>query len=471
MIKKTIRGILVCSILFFGTLSLQASVVSSAQSVSHVVKTQRDSVVSILVRSTAQLSPPASFFRKRGGFHFFSIPGMGQFSRPARRGEGSGVIYDSKGLILTNAHVVSGADEILVTLADGRKFSARVKSTNPSFDLAVIEIDDPSFSGKLEEKFLSKFGDSDQLEVGDVVIAIGSPYSLDGTVTAGIVSAKGRTLKNGEFGQYSNLIQTDASINPGNSGGPLLNLKGEVVGINTAMSRGGQGLGFAIPINLASRMTSDVKQFGKVKQSWLGIMIQDVDWNTAPYLGLKSPKGILIQKVLKDTPAMEGGLQQGDVILEINGQTVGNRHVLIEKIQEVPVHEEVEIKILRQKTPMELRIRVGEKGEEFLSLRKADEKPSVAGLRARMVDEDTRRELALPEKSGGVYIQQVESGSLMDQAGVKSGDILLQVNGRNLKELEDLRHVDEMLEREISLNLLLIRSGKVVFAEVNHEKG
>ena len=470
MIRKTIKGIMISTGLISGLINLQASVIAGAQSVSHVVKSRRDSVVSILVRSTAKAQPQSPFFSQRGGFNFFTIPGMGRMIQPPRSGEGSGVIYDSKGLILTNAHVVAEADEILVTLSDGRKYGARLKSTNPSFDLAVIEINDPGFAGNLQDNFVSKFGDSDHLEVGDVVIAIGSPYSLDGTVTAGIVSAKGRTLRDGEYGQYSNLIQTDASINPGNSGGPLLNLEGEVVGINTAMSRGGQGLGFAIPINLARRMTSDVKQFGKVKQSFLGIMIQDVDWNTAPFLGMDSPRGVLVQKVLDKTPANRGGLRQGDVILKINGQEVRDKHVLIEKVQEVPVNAEIELEILREKAAMNLRIQVGELDQEISMGEKSHEIDSVAGLSGRELDAGLRKELELPDQSSGIYVEKVARGSVMERAGVQTGDILVQLNGKSLRTLNDLNEI-EGVEGQLDLNLILIRSGKIIFAEVHHGRG
>ncbi len=468
MITKTIRGILICGVLLLGTGPLHASVLSGAESVSKVVKSKKNSVVSLLIRSIPAARLSAPYFPFRQGFQFFVVPEM---VRPKKHSEGSGVIYDRSGLILTNAHVVSNADEILVTLADGRKYSARVKNTNPSFDLAVVEIDDPSFSGTLEPDFVSQFGDSDKLEVGDVVVAIGSPYSLDGTVTAGIVSAKGRTLKGGAFGQYSNLIQTDASINPGNSGGPLLNLKGEVVGINTAMSRGGQGIGFSIPINLAKRMTSDVKRFGKVKQSWLGVMVQDVDLNTAPYLGLDTPRGVLVQKVLQGTPAEDAGLRRGDVILELQGQKVDNKDVLIERIQEIPVHEEVELEIIREKNPLSLRVRIGERSASKSGLEPSKRSRQLAGLHVEPLGESRRRELGVSKKARGLFVVEVVRGSSMDRAGVKPRDILVQVNGRAMASQQDLRLVEGAVRSNRALELLLVREGQMIFVEVKNERG
>ena len=235
-----------------------------------------------------------------------------------KAGEGSGVITSRDGLILTNSHVVNEADEIVVTLADGRKFNATLDNQNPVVDLALLRIEDASFNGNLSSEYVAALGNSDDLKVGEWVIAIGSPFSLEGTVTAGIVSAKGRNLGQSKSLNYGNLIQTDASINPGNSGGPLLNLDGKVVGINTAINPNGQGLGFSIPINLARRMISDVEQFGEIQQSWLGVAVQDVTQNIAAYLGLDIPKGALIQKVIDGTPAQEAGLTAGDVILKVN---------------------------------------------------------------------------------------------------------------------------------------------------------
>jgi serine protease Do len=354
-LRRSILGLALMLTVLGG--SLEASVNFGDNRIAEIVDSSASSVVNILVHSNQQRQMQIPF--RNGIFHFFA-PGI---RTPQRRGEGSGVIYDSSGLILTNHHVVKGADKITVTLSDGRKLSAVIEAENPESDLALLKLKDPMFSGSLEPKFVAKLGNSDRLRVGEWVIAIGSPFSLDGTVTAGIVSARGRNLNLGPQARYNNLIQTDASINPGNSGGPLLNLEGEVIAINTAINPQGQGLGFAIPINLAKRMIGDVSRFGRIQHSWLGVRVQDVKQELLPYLGLDSPHGALVELVIVDTPAARAGLKPRDVILEIDGQKVRNKDILIQKIQEIPAGKEVLLKIQRQGSPMDLRVTLEVRGK------------------------------------------------------------------------------------------------------------
>lgn len=314
--------------------------------VSNIVEKAGNAVVSIQARkSMTRGEVPRSH-----GFPFF-------FRQPQKRaqlGEGSGFIYDQSGQILTNYHVIAGADEIMVSLSDGREYKATVKAQKPELDLAMLQIQDPAFSGKLEKHFVSEIGDSESLKVGEWVVAIGSPFSLDRTVTVGIVSAKGRNLNVGPGAQYNNLIQTDASINPGNSGGPLLNLKGEVVGINTAMKPGGQGLGFAIPVNLARRMIEDLREHGEIKDGYLGIVVQNLSQQLQDYLGLKTARGSLVQKVVPGSPAAIAGFVRGDLITHLNGKEIENKEILVEKLLEFQAGEKIDFRVMRKGQQVDL---------------------------------------------------------------------------------------------------------------------
>ena len=402
------------------------------------------------------------------------IPGMfGYFFHPPVRprtkaGEGSGVITSRDGLILTNNHVVNEAAEIIVTLADGRKFNAVLDNENPIVDLALLRIEDASFEGKLSSEYVAALGNSDDLKVGEWVIAIGSPFSLEGTVTAGIVSAKGRNLGQAQSLNYGNLIQTDASINPGNSGGPLLNLDGEVVGINTAINPNGQGLGFSIPINMARRMISDVKQFGEIQQSWLGVAVQDVTQSISAYLGLDIPKGALIQKVIDDTPAQEAGLQAGDVILKINDLEIKDKDQLIYRIQEIPVGETINLQVSRRGKPIVLKAKLAQKqGQNKLS-----QVPNKAGITTANINEEVRKRLGLHSETRGVIVQSVRPSSFADQVGFEKDDVILQINqvsitsGIRMKNL-----IAEYLRNESSDFLaMVIRDGKIKYLEIDKER-
>ena len=252
---------------------------------------------------------------------------------------GSGFIIDREGYIVTNNHVVENADEIKVKLANGKEFNAKVIGRDPKTDLALIKI---TGSGDLQPL---KMGDSDALKVGSWVVAVGSPFGLEQTVTAGIVSAKGRTIG---AGPYDNFIQTDASINPGNSGGPLINTKGEVVGINTAIVASGQGIGFAIPANMAKEVMPQLKDKGKVTRGWIGVGIQEVTPELAKSFDLKDKKGALVSQVFKDGPADKAGIEQGDVILEFDGKVIAESKDLPRIVAANPVGKTVQVKLSRK---------------------------------------------------------------------------------------------------------------------------
>lgn len=412
-------------------------------------------------------------FRKNVG-KYERIPGQFGylFHHPGRTrvraGEGSGVITSQDGYILTNSHVVNDADEIVVTLSDGRKFNAVLDNENLLVDLALLKIQDGSFNDDLSSDYVALLGDSDDLKVGEWVIAIGSPFSLEGTVTAGIVSAKGRNLGKAKSHNYGNLIQTDASINPGNSGGPLLNLDGEVVGINTAINPNGQGLGFSIPINMARRMISDVEQFGEIQQSWLGVAVQDVTQNLAAYLGLSLPKGALIQKVITNTPAQKAGLIAGDVIMRINDLEVKNKDQLIYRIQEIPVGQTIKLEVSRRGKTLELKAELAEK-QKYRKLSRIQVK---SGISVVTITEEVRDRLGLLPETRGVLVKSVRSASIADRIGFKKDDVILQINQGVITSVSRLKNLMAQSIRDESSRLLamVIRDGKIKYLELNRER-
>jgi Do/DeqQ family serine protease len=282
--------------------------------------------------------------------HFFGpSPGLHEFRQPSL---GSGVITDKKGYILTNFHVIKGADEITVRLSSKREYRGRVVGTDPKTDLAVIRIQPDT------ELTVAPLGNSDQLRVGEWAIAIGNPFGLDQTVTVGVISATGRS----EVGiaSYENFIQTDASINPGNSGGPLLNLKGEVVGINTAIVAAGQGIGFAIPINMVKRVIGQLVEKGKVVRGWLGVAVQPLTPELAQSLGAKGTSGAVVATIYAGSPAAEAGLQQGDLIVRFGGTKVEDYQHLQRLVAETEVGKTVALEILRKQRPLHVKLQITE---------------------------------------------------------------------------------------------------------------
>ncbi|MBI3811213.1 MAG: Do family serine endopeptidase [Nitrospirae bacterium] len=263
---------------------------------------------------------------------------------------GSGFIIKKDGLILTNNHVIEKADKIIVRLSDEREFEAKVVGHDNKTDLALIKISDH------QDLPVVQMGDSDQLEVGEWVIAIGNPFGLEQTVTVGIVSAKGRAFGNGPFDDY---IQTDASINPGNSGGPLFNINGEVIGINTAMNPSGQGIGFAIPINQVKKVLNQLETNGKISRGWLGVMIQELNEDLARSFHLKDKNGALISEVFENSPAARAGLERGDVIVEFDGKKISQMRMLPLIVAAVPIGKEVRLKTIRNGKEQTLTVKIG----------------------------------------------------------------------------------------------------------------
>lgn len=290
------------------------------------------------------------------GFHpFRDFFGENRSKEPKRRSLGSGFFIRKDGLILTNYHVIEDISKIVVRLSDGREFEAELKGRDRKTDLALIKIKD-------KEPFpLVKLGNSDKLEVGEWVIAIGNPFGLEQTVTVGIVSAKGRVIG---IGPYDDFIQTDASINPGNSGGPLFNIKGEVIGVNSTINSTGQGIGFAIPINLVSKIVVHLEKEGKVTRGWLGVMIQEVAKEIRSALGLKGEEGALISEVIEDSPAARSGIKKGDIILEFDGKKIKKMGELPMIVSETPVDRVVLVRALRDGKEKLFNIKIGKLDED-----------------------------------------------------------------------------------------------------------
>jgi serine protease Do len=364
---------------------------------------------------------------------------------------GSGFIISSDGYIFTNNHVVEKADKIKVKLSSGKEYDAEVKGRDPNTDIALIKI-------KPKTKLpVTRFGDSDKLRVGEWVFAIGNPFGLDHTVTAGIVSAKGRVIGSGP---YDNFIQTDASINPGNSGGPLFNMKGEVVGINTAIVAQGQGIGFAIPINTAKSIMNDLKTKGSVTRGWLGISIQDVTDDISETLKLKDKKGALVGQVFEGEPAYKADMKTGDIILEVDGKVIQDSHELLRIVAELTVGRKIKVKVWRDGKEKELEITVGERKDEKVLAGK-EKVGEHFGMTVQEITPDMAKHFGLPEKSG-VIITHIQQGSPADDAELKVQDIILQINRVKISSLKEF--LKEMSrDRQEETILLLIKRGEATF--------
>lgn len=390
----------------------------------------------------------AEIFRRFG----FPFPfGGGPRQEPERRGTGSGFIISADGLILTNHHVVDGADEIKVRLTDNREFTGKVLGSDAKTDIAVVKIDAKDLP------YLT-MGNSDELKVGEWVAAIGSPFGLDNTVTSGIVSAKSRKLPSD---QYVPFIQTDVAVNPGNSGGPLFNMKGEVVGINSQIfstSGGFMGLSFAIPSNLAMQIKDQLVKNGKVTRGRIGVVIQSVTQDLAESFGMKTPKGAIVSQVEKDGPAAKAGLQEGDIITAVNGRTIDDSVDMPVIIGSMAPGSIAKLSIIRNNKDMTLDVKVEEAPNESASSNAS--KTAAAnklGVTVRPLNDE---EKAKAETEG---LLVTESTGAARKAGIREGDIIVNVNGVKIKKTDDLARV---LEKNKNLRVLVQRRDGRIFIPV-----
>lgn len=370
--------------------------------------------------------------------------------RPRREQSlGTGFIISADGYILTNNHVVNGADEVMVKLSDGRELKGEIKGLDEKIDLALIKISDK------EKLPYAELGDSDNLEVGEWVMAIGNPFGLSHTVTAGIVSAKGRVIGSGPYDDY---IQTDASINPGNSGGPLFSAHGKVVGINTAIiAGGGGGIGFAIPVSMAKGVVSQLRDSGKVTRGYLGVRFQPLTADLAKSFGLDSEKGALIASVEKDTPAERAGLKAGDVILEYDGKAINDGNELPRFVAATPVDKKVKLSVFRDGKKQDVLLVVGKlkdgDSDEGSANRNESEK---LGITVEELNKQTADRLGIRD-SKGLVISTVKPGSAAEDAGVAPGSIIMEINGQRPETVAAFNAITAKLVKDEVVRLLLKR--------------
>ncbi len=398
--------------------------------------------------------------------HFFGDEGGGSGPEQFRsQSLGSGFIISHDGYTLTNYHVVKDADEIIVKLTDRRELKAEVIGTDERSDIALLKVES---DGDLP---VTKMGSSERLRVGEWVLAIGSPFGFEQSVTAGIVSAKGRSLPRENYVPF---IQTDVAINPGNSGGPLFNLDGEVVGINSQIySRTGgfMGLSFAIPIDVVMEVVEQLKESGSVKRGWLGILIQDVTRDLAESFGMEKPSGALVAKVLPDSPAAEAGLQTGDVVVKFNGKEITTSSSLPPVVGRTKVGKAVPVEVYRAGKKQVVKVTIGELPTED-ELRVSQKAPGTAtdsrlGLVVQDLNDSERENLDIKEP-GGVLVKEVKQGPAAE-AGVREGDVIMSINNETVKDSDGLAKIAKELPSGKSVAMLVIRRNGPIWLALKTE--
>ncbi|MEL0327386.1 MAG: DegQ family serine endoprotease [Deltaproteobacteria bacterium] len=373
-------------------------------------------------------------------------------NRPRQEGSGSGAIVRSDGYILTNHHVVGEADKITVQLYDGQELKARLIGTDPATDISVIKIEGTDMP-------VLQMGDSDNILVGESVIAIGNPFGLSHTVTFGIVSAKGRTGMG--IAEYEDFIQTDAAINPGNSGGPLVDLEGKIVGVNTAIfsrSGGYQGIGFAVPINMARRVMNELIETGQVSRGWLGVGIQDMTLELAKAFGLDQAKGSLVTGVMPGTPAEKAGLQKGDVILRLNGNTIENSNGLRNLVAEARADAKVDLDLVRNKVPMTLSVRLDERPKQpgQADVYSSTKSPSPElGFAVQELTPEMAQRLGYEAIQSGIVITAVKPDSPAFNGGLRAGMMIVEMNRQSINSMADFQRAARDISTEDGVLLLV----------------
>ncbi len=379
-----------------------------------------------------------------------------QLSRK-ERSLGSGFIISKDGYILTNDHVVDDADEITVKLSDGREFVGEVRGLDPKLDLALVKIE----AG--EDLPVASLGDSDEIKVGEWVMAIGNPFGLEQTVTVGIVSAKGRVIG---AGPYDDFIQTDASINPGNSGGPLFNMNGEVIGINTAIVAGGQGIGFAIPVKMAKQIIPQLREEGHVTRGWLGVTVQSLNDELADSFGRKNSHGALINEVVKDSPADKAGLQRGDILLEYDDQPIMEMSDLPRLVAATPVKKTVEVKIFRDGKERKVKVTVGKLDEEEQDIMSGDEEGTgTLGVTVTNMTRELAERFGI-EGAEGVLITRIVPESPAAKANLQVGDLIIEADGKAINSVKDFEEFVGRRSAGKVLRLLIQRKSTLLYTTV-----
>jgi len=443
---------------FFSARAEQSPAVNLSTAIAKVAADTIPAVAHIEVTESQEVNNPLQPFENDPFFHyFFNMPkNMPHKFKRELRGLGTGMIIDNQGHILTNNHVVGGADKINVLLADGRQYDASVVGTDPKTDLAVIKI---KADGEVPHV---TFGDSDKIEVGDWVVAIGHPRGLDQTVTQGIISAKHRQgILNPT--SYQDYLQTDAAINPGNSGGPLLDLEGKVIGINAAIestSGGFEGIGFAIPSNMAVHVAQQLIAHGKVERGWLGASIQDLTPALAKSMNLNIMHGALVEKVAKGGPAAEAGIIKGDVITAYQGQPVSDASLLRDKVAGTTIGQEADVTVLRNGKSMDLKVKIGDLEKALKKMAEAAE--ARLGVVVRPVSDREAQQYGM-QKLEGVAIQSLQSNGPLAQAGFEVDDIILGINKIPVTGVQVFADIVEALKpgQRVEFTVLDHRSGQM----------
>lgn len=467
MLKK-VRWCFVLIVLF------NRNVLADLPDFTEMVKTNGVAVVNI---STTQKAPPEAenapeqpqlpegmppemeeFFKR-----FLDEQGGGYVPRDTTS-LGSGFIISADGYILTNSHVVKDADEIVVKLSDHRELLAKVIGSDARTDVALLKVDAKDLPAVT-------IGDANKLQVGAWVLAIGSPFGFEQSVTAGIVSAKGRSLPGGNYVPF---IQTDVAINPGNSGGPLFNMEGKVVGINSQIySRTGgfMGLSFAIPMDVVMNVVDQIKATGKATHGWLGVQIQDVTRELAETFGMKKPQGALVSKVMPGSPAEKADLQIGDIITEFNGQQIENSSDLPPMVGITPINDKATLKIIRQGETKTLEFKVGLLPDEVDKLADAKTAPKLPHNRLgiNVIDLTDEQRKALEVSKNGVLVQDVAKGTAKD-AGIQRGDVILRIQNDVIRDAADFEKIVKKLPAGKSIAVLVQRQGNPVFLALKVEK-
>jgi serine protease Do len=481
-IQKTLFAVVMAVVLVGAAFGMSSAVRSADHPAAAVTKTSdipmvpanfsdlaekvRPGVVNIqVVRTVKNAGFGVPFpFRTPFGDFFGPFSDENPHRSPEQQGVGSGFVISSDGYILTNNHVIDEANQIKIKLADGKEYDAKVVGRDPKTDLALLKAEGASNLQPLQ------LGDSESLKVGSWVVAVGSPFGLEQTVTAGIVSAKGRVIGSGP---YDNFIQTDASINPGNSGGPLLNTEGQVVGINTAIfsrTGGNVGIGFAIPVNMAKEIVPQLEEKGHVTRGWLGVGIQKITPELAKSFGLKDDKGALVSQVANDGPAHKGGIETGDVIIEFDGKKVSEMNDLPRVVASTPVGKAVEVKVLRggNEVVREVKIAEMEQNEEAANVSSSTRKP--LGMTVQNLTPEIAKGLGLKTETG-ILVANVAPGSPAAKADIRSGDVIRQVNKKPVKDVEDFKQKIETAKDQETILLLIQRGENTLFAALTPAKG
>jgi Do/DeqQ family serine protease len=436
---------------------------SLGQAFVEVAKKVQPSVVNVTTEKTITMKPwdryGEDFFKGSPFEDFFKGFGItprekGKEYRQKQRSGGSGVIVDKEGYILTNNHVVEGADKVKIRLNDGREFTATVKGQDSRTDLAVLQI-------KAKDLPVATLGDSDKLEVGEWAIAIGSPFGLEHTVTVGVISAKGRTGLG--TGTYEDFIQTDASINPGNSGGPLINIDGEVVGINAMIIQPGTGIGFAIPINMAKQILNDLIKQGKVVRPWLGISVQDLTPEMAEQFQVKEKEGVLVAQIHPGTGAEKGGLTSGDIIKALDDKAIKNVNELIKEIQKKKVGQKVKLSVVRDGKPTTIEVTLSAMPDKPEAMKEKEFEEKLGARVQEWTPQLAARYRISAEIKRGVVVISVEEGSPADDLGLQEGDVILEINRKKIETVKDFEKAIKDTNFEKGVVLRLHRRGNTFY--------